>query len=280
MKIEDFHGKVCWITGASSGIGAALTASLNNLGAHLIISARTVENLQLVKSKCKKPENVVMLSCDMEALNSLPDNALRAWNTFNHIDYVFLNAGLAVRDLVVDTDFEIVKKILTINFLSSVLITKTLLPLMIPRQSGCFIVTSSLSGKYGIPKLAAYSAAKHALHGFFESLRAEHDKDGIKITILIPGLVKTNISMNALKGDGSPYGRMQESIETGISPEKCSVQIIKAVAQGKNEALIGGLEIYSVILNRFFPALLSFSMRNHPVKKLRKLGFFKKARRA
>src|SRR5688572_20805554 len=105
------------------------------------------------------------------------------------------------------------------------------------RGSGRFVVTSSLSGKYGIPKLAAYSSSKHALHGFFESLRAEHCNDGISVTMIIPGLVKTNISINALRGDGNLYGKMPESIETGISPVECARKIIKAVSMGKNEAL-------------------------------------------
>lgn len=277
MSTKDFHGKVCWITGASSAIGAALAVALNNIGAHLIISARNIENLVLVKERCRTPENVVTMACDMENTGMLADICIRSWNTFHRIDYVFLNAGFAVRDLIIDTDLELVKKVLSVNFLSNVAIAKALLPLMKKRGSGCFAITSSLSGKYGIPRLAAYSASKHALHGFFESLRAEHGNDGIQVTILIPGLVKTDISINALKGDGNAYGRMQESIATGISPEWCAIQMIRAVARGRNEALIGGPEVYSVIVKRLFPGFFSFAIRNNPVKKLRRLGIFQKS---
>jgi dehydrogenase/reductase SDR family member 7B len=276
MKVRNFRDKVCWITGASSGIGAALAIALNKLGTFQIISARTIQNLEKVRSACADPDKVVILACDMEETDTLPAIAMQAWNTFKGIDYVFLNAGFAVRDMVINTEFELIKKVMNINYFSNVVISKTLLPLMKEKGSGCLVVTSSLSGKYGIPKLAAYSASKHALHGFFESLRAENEKDGIKVTILIPGLVKTNISINALKGDGKMYGKMQESISNGISPENCSKGIIRAVAREKNEALIGGIEKYSVVIKRFFPGFFTSAIRKNPLKKLRMLGFFKK----
>ncbi|MEO5601347.1 MAG: SDR family NAD(P)-dependent oxidoreductase [Cyclobacteriaceae bacterium] len=275
MKIKDFKGKVCWITGASSGIGSALATALNGLGAYMIITARTAENLVRVKNNCKYPDNVFILPADLEKIHALHEISMQAWNARHRIDYVFLNAGMAARDFVIDTDFEIIKKVMTINFFGAVSITQSLLPLMKRQGSGFFVVTSSLSGKYGIPKLAAYSASKHALHGFFESLRAEHHKDGIKVTLVIPGLVKTNISVHALNGDGTLSGRMQESIETGISAEQCARQMILSVAQEKKEALIGGPEIHSVLLKRIFPGLFAFAIRSNPLAKLRALGFFK-----
>lgn len=275
MKVKDFHNKVCWVTGSSSGIGAALAIALNKLGAYVILSARNVENLEKIKSACAEPGKVAIVACDMEDTDSLPSIAMQSWKTFNGIDYVFLNAGFAVRDTVINTAFDLFKKVMTINFFSTVIITKTLLPLMTENGSGCFVITSSLSGKYGIPKLAAYAASKHALHGFFESLRAENEMENIKFTIVIPGLVKTNISVNALKGDGQPYGKMQQSIENGISPEACAQGIIKAVASEKKEVLIGGFEKYSVVVKRFFPGFFTSFIGKHPFKKLRKLGLFK-----
>ena len=233
MKTDLYQDKVCWITGASSGIGASLAITLSHLGARLILSARTRENLEKVRNQCSQPDKVVILVCDMESVSALSAVARESWSIYNRIDYVFLNAGFAVRDLVLNTDLEMFQKEMNINY-STVMISKALLPLMIPRQSGHFVVTSSLSGRYGVPKLAAYSASKHAVNGYFESLRAEHESDGISVTIITAGLVKTDITLHALKGNGEPYARMEESITRGISPELCASQIVQAVAKKKN----------------------------------------------
>ncbi|RNI27030.1 SDR family oxidoreductase [Rufibacter latericius] len=276
MPSQPFKGKVVWITGASSGIGAALALALSSQGALLLLSARNVENLEKVKANCTNPDLVTVLPADMAEIDSLPEIAAQAWSVHDKIDYVFLNAGFAVRDRIINTEVELIKKVMDVNFFSAVVLTKALLPLMKARASGHFVVTSSLSGKYGIPQLGAYSASKHALHGFFDSLRAELETDEIKITLVIPGLVKTDISVKALKGDGSAYGKMQESISRGISPEACAKGIIQAVANGKNEVLIGGSEIASVWVKRLFPGLFSYLIRKHPLQKLRKLGVLKK----
>src|SRR5690606_28126386 len=240
MEKEHFRGKIAFITGASSGIGAALAITLSKMGASLIISARNIENLGKVKAKCLNPLQVTILTADMADTEDLRGLAEQAWRIFNGIDFVFLNAGFAVRDRIENTDFELIKKVMDINFFGAVVLTKTLLPLMKSRGGGCFVVTSSLSGKYGIPQLGAYAASKHALHGFFESLRSEMDTKDIRITIVIPGLVNTDISVNAFRGDGTEYSKMEESIASGISAETCAEGIIQAVAAGKNEALIGG----------------------------------------
>jgi short-subunit dehydrogenase len=275
MKANSFKNKICWITGASSGIGAALAHSLNSLGASLILSARDQQKLEMVKMNCPNPEKIYILPCDMEAKNALPAIATRAWSAFQGIDFVFLNAGMAVRDLIIHTDLDMIEKVMNINFLGNVVLSKELLPLMTERGRGCFVVTSSLCGKFGVPKLGAYSASKHALHGFYESLRAEHEKDGIRVTMITAGLVRTNITLHALRGNGSLYGKMQESVAAGISPETCANKILRAVAQGKCEALIGAREKYSVWVKRFFPGLLRLAITRHPMERLRKAGFLR-----
>jgi dehydrogenase/reductase SDR family member 7B len=280
MKSLNFNNKTCWITGASSGIGAAIAQSLNEMGANLILSARNREGLESVKASCPYPGKILILPCDLENTQSLPSVALKAWSLLQGIDYVFLNAGMAVRDMIINTDMEMVQKVMNINFFSNVILSKTLLPLMRLRGKGCFVVTSSLSGKFGIPQLGAYSASKHALHGFFETLRAEYERDGIRVTMITAGLIKTNITLNALKGNGSIYGKMQKSIAAGIPAEVCAHQIIKAVARGRCEALVGGVEKYSVLIKRFFPGLLRMGITKHPVRKLRQAGLLPNAPRS
>ena len=275
MKSSHYQDKICWITGASSGIGESLAIALGRLGARLILSSRKKESLEKVRLQCMNPENVFILACDMESTSTLASVSRHAWKIFDGIDYVFLNAGLAVRDLVINTELEMFQKVMNINYFSAVIISKTLLPMMIERRSGHFVVTNSLSGKYGVPRLAAYSASKHALHGFFESLRAENHAQGIRVTMITPGFVNTGITLHALKGNGEPYARMEDSVGRGISPEKCANQMIDAAAKQKNEAMIGGAEKFSVWFKRFFPGAMARAIRSHPLKKLRKLGFLR-----
>ena len=272
MNANQFNNKICLVTGASSGIGKALSQKLNSMGAIVILTARNSENLEIVKANCKYPDKIRILPFDMEEIKAIESFALEVWNLFHNIDFVFLNAGMAIRDMVHLTDLEMVYKVMNINFFSAVALSKALLPFMREKKQGCFIVTSSLCGKFGVPKLSAYSASKHALHGFFESLRAEYKPDGIKVTVITAGLVNTDITVHALKGNGTINGKMQASVAGGISPEACANEIVQAVAAGKYEALVGGIEKYSVLVKRFFPGLLRMAIANHPMKKLRNAG--------
>jgi len=271
MKNIVFQNKVCWVTGASSGIGAALAVALNKAGAYLILSSRSADKLNEVKQACECPDKIEIMICDMEKTESLNAPAITAWKIFNHIDYVFLNAGIAVRDLAINTEFDMVKKVMDVNFFSNAIITKALLPLMKERGSGRFVVTSSICGKVGVPKLSAYAASKHALHGFYDSLRVECEGYGVRITIITAGNVRTDITRNALLGDGTPYSRMQEAIAHGMAPDNCAKQIMHAVAVGKREILIGGSEKYGVWIKRFFPGLYAYIIGKHPIKKYRNL---------
>ena len=276
MKKNNFNGKICWITGASSGIGKALAKSLSEQGASLVISARNEVNLHSVKSECANPSKVIIVPCNLEDTATIPVISKVAWDAFGKLDYVFLNAGIAVRDAVLNTEVHMISKVMNINFIGAAAIAKNILPLMVARGSGNFVVTSSLSGKYGIPKLSAYAASKHALHGYFGSLRAEHAKDGIQVIMVIPGLIRTGISLHALTGEGKSYGKMMESLDTGMSPEVCAEKILKGVLKGKNEIIVGNSEKISLIINRLFPTFMAWIIRNHPLEKLRKLGFVRR----
>ncbi len=138
-------------------------------------------------------------------------------------------------------------------------------------MGGQFVVVGSLSGKYGGPLLSSYAASKHALHGFFESLRAETHSDNIRITFVIPGFIRTPIATHALTRNGGTFGRTLDVHERGMDPDECAERILRAVERGKREALVGGLEVYSVHMHRFFPATFEALIRNHPVKRLNRL---------
>lgn len=257
MYSEKFNNKVVWITGASSGIGEALAIECAKAGANLVLSARREsELLRVQKASSLNSDKCLVLPMDMEKLDEIPGKLNQVIAHFGTIDYVFHNAGISQRSLVKDTAMEITEKVMNVNFISVVALTKAVLPYFLNKKSGHFIVTSSLVGKFGTPMRSAYSASKHALHGFFESLRAETWREGIQVTIVCPGYIKTNISVNAMDEKGGHYGKMDENQANGMPADVCARKILSAVEKGKREALIGGKETIGVYLKRFFPGLL------------------------
>ena len=266
----NWNGKRIWVVGASSGIGKGLVNELSKRGSKLIISARRTELLQAIADVHSETE-IKVLPADLEQHDELPAIAQKAWSIFGGLDYVFLNAGMSVRDLVSETMTEAERKVMDINFWGPVIITKELLPQFIKSNEAHIVVTSSLSGKYGVPKLASYAASKHALHGYFDSLRTETFKTGLKIHIAIPGFIKTNITVAGLKGDGTVNGQMQQSLEKGMDADKCAEIILKNLAKGKEEFVVGGSERHTVFINRLFPGLTKRMIRSRPLKTMRNL---------
>ena len=165
------------------------------------------------------------------------------------------NGGISQRSEISETSIEMHRKIMEIDFFSYIIITKTVLPSMIASGGGYIAATSSISGKFGFPLRSAYASAKHAIQGFFETLRIEMLSHNISVTIAYPGRVNTKISVNALKADGSAHGTLDAGQAGGITAEKCAQQYIKAIKHRKPEILIGGKELLMVHIKRFFPRL-------------------------
>lgn len=265
-----YFNKVVWLTGASSGIGEQLAYKLYACGAKLILSARNVQKLTEVAGKCNFKNAPFILPVDLSDQSSLSGKCREAVERYGHIDFLFNIAGVAHRDYALNTEMKTDRKIMQVNYFGTIEISKFVLKEMLKKGYGHIVVTSSLSGKYGVPLLSAYSASKHALHGFFESLRAEVFKQNIKITIIIPGFIKTPITRNALKGDGRPFGEMLKVQEKGYSASECAEKILEAVGNEKEEIFIGGPERFTLILNRIFPGYFTKFIRSHPLKKLRR----------
>lgn len=250
------NGKVIWITGASSGIGEALTYQLNALGNNIILSARRENELNRVKEQCKYPEKCTVLQLDLTNFDSLEGLTATAWKLYDGIDILINNGGVSQRSLITDTKFEVYQQMIDINYLGTIKLTKNLLPYFIREKSGHFVTITSVMGKYSSPYRSGYCGAKHALHGFFDALRMEHEKDSIKVTLVCPGFVQTNVTKNALTGDGSNQGTDDQATKNGMPVEKCATQISRAIRKGRFEVYIGGKEKYAVYLKRFFPKLL------------------------
>lgn len=252
----NFKNQIVWITGASSGIGSALAIEFAKAGATLIISSRNSEKLEAIKSACEKLGGVCFIQIlDLENQDNFLELAKIIITKFQRIDILINNGGISQRSLVKETPIEIDRKIMEINFFGNIALTKAVLPYMIKQQSGNIVTISSVAGKFGVPKRSAYSASKHALHGFYESLRAEHKKDNIKVNIVVPGYVKTNISFNALLKDGNTNNKLDDGQAGGVTAEKCAKLIIKGIQKNRKEILIGGKELVMVHLRRFLPAV-------------------------
>jgi dehydrogenase/reductase SDR family member 7B len=253
-----FNNKVIWITGASSGIGEALAYAFSYRGAKLILSSRRLEELERVKQTCKYPDNVQVLPLDLSDIPSLDVKTTEAIASFGHIDIMMHNGGISQRSLIIETNMDVHRRVMELDYFSYVAITKALLPHFTERKSGHFVVTSSVMGKIGTPKRSAYAAAKHALHGFFDCLRAEVSADNIKVTIITPGYIRTNISLHALNKDGAGLGVQSENIANGLAPGRAAVQILNAIEKGVFEKYIGKFSGEKIVLwlNRFAPGMV------------------------
>ncbi|MFH1320988.1 MAG: SDR family oxidoreductase [Bacteroidota bacterium] len=259
--------KVVLITGASSGIGKELSYAFAGEGAKLVLSDLREEELIVVKDNCLnmqrigKDENIMILPLDLSDTNNIEYETEQVIKRFGKIDILINNAGISQRSLVRETSLAVDRKIMEVNFFGTVALTKSVLHYMLANKSGHIVVISSMVGKFGFPLRSAYSASKHALHGFFESLRAELFDDNIKVTIVCPGRVSTNISLNALTKDGEKYNKMDAGQADGIPAGQCAKKIIKAIRKNKQEVLIGGKEIMLIHIKRFLPELCSKLVR-------------------
>lgn len=262
MFMGIFQNKVVWITGASSGIGEALAKAFADEGAKLILSSRRSDELERVKNTLKSiNSDILILPLDLAETSKTDALTKQVIDTFGRIDILINNGGISQRSLTKDTSLEIDRKVMEVNFFGTVALTKSVLPYMLKQKSGHIIAVSSIVGKFGFYLRSAYSASKHALHGFFESLRMEIYADNIKVLIVCPGKIRTNISVNALTGDGSKHSIMDESTDKGLSPEVCAQKILDGIKSNKEELLIGGSDLNAIWLKRFFPKLFSRIIR-------------------
>lgn len=251
-----------WITGASSGIGQAMAMACAAEGARLILSARRLDALEEVRTACGgDARRIQLVPLDLTHAEELPGKALEALAAFGQIDVLIHSAGVSQRALARDTGAQVERTLMEVNYFGPVALTRAVLPSMLKRRSGRIVVLSSLVGKFGMPLRSTYSAAKHALHGYFDSLRAEVREEGIGVTIVCPGFIRTDMPRNALMANGEPQGRMDSTHEHGMDPAVCAAKILDAAGRGKQEVVVGGRETLAVYLHRFLPGVFARVMR-------------------
>ena len=252
-----------WITGASSGIGEACAYRYAAQGARLILTSSSAERLEKVAEKCRAAgaTQVVVLPYDFSSNDDIEALVQSAWDATEGIDIVMLNAGISQRTNVEDTSMEMVRKIMEVNYFAPVAIAKDLLPRMLSAGGGKIAVTTSIAGRFGFPLRCGYSSSKFALYGFFETLQAEYYDAGIRVTIVCPGRIQTNISRYALDKGGKPHGVMDPGQAGGMTAEAAARVITRAIAKEKKEVLVGRKELLMVYIKRFFPELCAMLAR-------------------
>lgn len=266
--MNKISGKVIWITGASSGIGEALVYQLARLGSRLIISSRRKIELERVKGNCpaESQNHIRILPLDLGKSDTLEVITEAAIQLYGHIDILINNGGISQRSLAKETSIKVDRRLMEVNYFGTITLTKHLLPSMIKRKQGHIVVITSMVGKIGSPYRSGYAGSKHALHGFFESLRAELWRDNIKISIIGPGFVNTKLSVNALTGSGKKLGKMDQANVQGLTPMQFATKAIKAIESNKLETYIGGRETYGILISRLFPRLFSRILRKAKVR--------------
>lgn len=264
-----YKGKTIWITGASSGIGEALAYEFARRGAKLILSARRLDELERVKATAgtygNGPDDILVLPLDVTDEAQIATATAHAKAFTGSIDMLINNAGISQRSLCVDTDMATYRKLFEVDVFGQIALTKEVLPIMLAQGSGHMVVTASVAGKIGVKQRTGYCAAKHAMMGFFDALRAEVEDSGIQVSTITPGFIRTNIATHALKGDGSEFGKVDKNIAGGMDVVECAKVIMKGLERGKREIPVGdGPEMKALLVKRFFPNTL--------FKMVRKMG--------
>lgn len=247
--------QVIWITGASSGIGEAVASEYARYGAKLVLSARRREELERVRAGLVNADEHLVLPLDLTDQDAMAPATETVLRHFGRLDQVVHNGGISQRSLVRDTDMAVDRRIMEVNYFGAVALTKAVLPAFVRQGGGRFVVVTSLVGELPTPKRSAYSASKHALHGFFEALRAEEFDNGVRVTLVLPGFIRTQVSVNALTADGSAQGRMDELQANGMDAGLCARRLVEAVQRGRDQVIIAGREGAGLYLKRWSPAL-------------------------
>ncbi len=255
----NLENKVVWITGASSGIGKELAKQCADLGARVVLSARRAEVLEAVRSELTGGKNkhwVVPL--DLEDADKLMESATAALADIGSVDILVNNGGISQRGMFLETDFDVYKRLMNVNYLGTVALTKVILPSMVARRQGSVVSISSVAGKVGSKLRTGYSGSKFAVVGMMDCLRAEVSEYGIQCLTVCPGFIQTDIAVNALSADGSANAVNESNIEQGLTAQECCQQILRAIEQNKDEVVIGkGLSGLAPTIKRFFPGLFN-----------------------
>jgi short-subunit dehydrogenase len=264
-----YIGKVFWVTGASSGIGAALCLRLSELGATVILSSRREAELNIVKNNMADPKRHCCLALDLMDSSQFQLQLNKIIDKYGKIDVLVNNGGISQRSLALDTHQDVDRKVMEVDYFGTIALTKVVARVMVKQGFGCVVSIASIAGKLGSQYRSAYSASKHALIGFMDCLRAELTPRGLRVLVICPGWVKTNISYNALTADLTPFNQMDNEIDSGMPVDEFVGKLIKAFSSNKEEVVIAtGLPLLGYHGRRLMPNLFHRISRKIYKKKL------------
>ncbi len=267
LKNQSLKDKVVWITGASSGLGQALAVECANQGAQIVLTARRFEELESVRLSLSHPDQHISIIADITDENQVRHAYEQVLQAKGRIDWLFNNAGLSQRALIAETSMQTERAIMEVDYFSQVFLTKTVLPTFLKQKSGRIVFVSSVAGLLGTQYRATYSAAKAAIHMWANSLRAEVADDGVAVSVIFPGFVKTNVSFNALNGEGKAQGHQDEAIENGLAPDVFAKTVVTALLNNEEYIVVGGAkEKLGVLVSRLSPTTLYKMIRKMKVK--------------
>ncbi|XP_078691650.1 dehydrogenase/reductase SDR family protein 7-like isoform X1 [Branchiostoma floridae x Branchiostoma belcheri] len=265
--------KVVLITGASSGLGEACAEVFFRAGAKVILSSRSSDKLEAA-SKRLQTLNVpdvtyspVILPLDLEDLDSLSDKAQQAVQCHGRVDILINNAGLGYRGTCLDTTTAVHQKVMNINYFGPITLTRGIIQHMAQNGGGHVVNISSLQGRIAIPYRSAYASAKHALQAYSDTLRAELASQGVKVTVVSPGYITTQHSVNAITSDASQYGAMDTTTASGMAPDTVAHKILQAVESGGNELILAKFTHRAAITLRCIAPSIYFAIMNSRAKK-------------
>ncbi len=256
MNKDIFSNRVVWITGGSSGIGEALVYAFVRAGSRVVASSNDPEGLARVIKNCAGLKgSAIAVPFDLSDTSGIERLASEVVNKEGRVDMLLNIGGVSQRALIKETPLWLDRRIMEINYFGTIALTKAVLPYMINNGGGHIAATSSITGRFGFPLRSAYSASKQALHGFFETLLLEHKNDNIRVSVLIPGRVRTSISLHALTASGKEHGLMDDGQAGGVTPEKAAEQIIRGLSRNRREILVGSSELMMLKIRKYLPAL-------------------------
>lgn len=271
--MKSFNEKTIWITGASSGIGEALALAFAQENAALILSARREDELKRVQALClHHTRRCAILPLDLQRSETFEESVVKAKSFFGGIDLLINNGGIAQRGAAKDMPLQAEREIMETNFFSAIALSKLVLPVMIAQGGGTIVAMSSIMGRVGMPYASTYAASKHAMNGYFEAMAAEVEPDKVKVKIIMPGYVRTNVSLNAITSEGHKHGKMDKGQEEGMLPEVLAQKILPFLLSDKREIILGGRETYILTMKKWLPFLFYRTARSLALKMRKKYG--------
>ncbi|XP_029364703.1 dehydrogenase/reductase SDR family member 7B [Echeneis naucrates] len=263
------------ITGASSGLGKECARVFHAAGARLVLCGRDTARLQQVvqeltacstgtKHQTYTPRIIIFDLAKTDTVDRAAEEILKC---YGQVDVLINNAGISYRGNILDTHLSVQRDVMETNYFGPIALTQALLPSMVHHRRGHIVVISSVQGKIAIPYRSAYAASKHATQAYFDCLRAELGRYGIPVTVVSPGYIQTNLSVNAMTGDGSKYGVLDNTTATGWDPRDVAQAVLRAVRQRRKDVILAGpLPTLAIYLRTLWPTLFFKLMSSRALK--------------